>query len=331
VQVGTNSNQRFGGTGLGLAISRQLTEMMGGTLTMVSEPGRGTTMTVMLALPVAAQAPVAAAGFSAESETPARALKILVADDNDVNLFVLENQLKTLGHTVDLAHDGRQALARWRAGQYDVVVCDGQMPEMDGYAFARAVRAAEQDRAEGSRIPIVAYTASAMKGDAEAFYAAGMDEILTKPVSLEALSRVLSIWCRSGDASRELGSPSPAEAKGRIHFLAGAPVDHARLNQITDGDPELEHQLLALVRAKHRSEMAMLQAALQSDDLRSVAQLAHRIKGTARTVAAQALSSVCEQIEKAAARGERNEALRVKPDLERESGRLATYLESLDL
>jgi PAS domain S-box-containing protein len=331
VQVGTNTNQRYGGTGLGLAISKQLTELMGGSLTMASTPGRGTTMTVTLALPVAKEAPIAAARFSDQPATPTKGLKILVADDNDVNLFVLESQLKSLGHRIDLAHDGRQALARWRAGHYDVVICDGQMPEMDGYAFAKAVRAAEKNRTEGTRIPIIAYTASAMKGEAEAFYAAGMDDILTKPVSLEALSRALSTWSRHGDSARAAPSSPPPEMKGRLYYIADAPVDHAKLKQITDGDAELERQLLALVRAKHRNEMALLQAAMQSEDLRAMAQLAHRIKGTARTVAAQALSSVCEQIEKAAASGERTEALRAKPDLERESGRLATYLESLDL
>jgi len=112
-QAGKNTHSRFGGTGLGLVISRQLLEMMGGSLTMASVPGRGTTMTLSVALPIGAPSTVPVAAPGTERASTGNPLNILVVVDNDVNLFVLEQQLKSLGHTPDLARRSQTATRNW--------------------------------------------------------------------------------------------------------------------------------------------------------------------------------------------------------------------------
>jgi PAS domain S-box-containing protein len=195
VQAEADTTRRFGGTGLGLVISRRLIELMGGTLTLVSEPGRGTTMTATLELFVTEKAAPAVITLPVGATVPrSECLRVLVAEDNEVNQILLRRQIETLGFQADFAADGEQALKLWRSGNYAVVLCDCQMPVMDGYSFARAVRAVEAQEPARGKVPILACTANAMKEDAEACYAAGMDDVVSKPVNLAVLKQKLAAW-----------------------------------------------------------------------------------------------------------------------------------------
>jgi CheY-like chemotaxis protein len=212
VQAEADTTRRFGGTGLGLVISRRLAELMGGTLALASQPGRGTTVTLTLEFPVVVDVDAEAGVIPKRLKTPVAAgvarrsaARVLVAEDNEVNQLVLQRQLTALGYEADFADDGAQALDRWRTGRYALVLCDCQMPVMDGYTFARRVREAEaQDRLR-RKTPIVACTANAMREDAEACYAAGMDDVLTKPLELAALKRMLAAWIPDEERTRSGG------------------------------------------------------------------------------------------------------------------------------
>jgi CheY-like chemotaxis protein len=144
---------------------------------------------------VAAQAPARAAprpDLSTNGSGPAREqLKILVVEDNELNQKVTLRQLRVCGFDADLACDGRAALERWRGGDYALILTDLHMPEMDGYELAREIRRAEGAQA---RVPIVAFTANAIKGEAANCRAAGMDDCLTKPVQLADLKAMLHRW-----------------------------------------------------------------------------------------------------------------------------------------
>ena len=192
VQVDNSSTRQYGGTGLGLAISKQLVKLMGGTMSLRSEEGVGSTFTFSVALkPGAAgkqgnedsrRLPVAA---------PAACFgRILLAEDNAANQLVCRRILERLGYEVESVTDGSQAVALAAKGKFDLVLMDVQMPIMDGIDAARAIRESEKD----VRIPIVALTANAMEGDRENCRKAGMDDYLPKPFQWTELRDKLDTW-----------------------------------------------------------------------------------------------------------------------------------------
>jgi CheY-like chemotaxis protein len=202
-QADVSTTRIYGGTGLGLAIARELVEMMGGTISAESEPGRGSTFRfeLELAAPVAAdtraaqtgQQPASAPDFWADPPL------VLVAEDSQINQIVAARALERCGCRVHVVCDGQQALQALQARQFDAVLMDCQMPEMDGYEATREIR--HRETASGAHQPIIAMTAAAMDGDREACLDAGMDDYITKPVRADDLRQVLGRWI--GQTERE--------------------------------------------------------------------------------------------------------------------------------
>jgi PAS domain S-box-containing protein len=187
-QVDASTTRQYGGTGLGLAISKQLAELMGGAVGVDSTVGRGSTFWFTARLPVdVAAAPVAPTAVAAF--TPAG----LVAEDNDVNQMVVGEMLRRLGYEADLVDNGHAAVVATAEGGYDLVLMDCQMPVMDGFEAA-AIRAREAERPGARRLPVIALTANAIKGDRERCLAAGMDDYLSKPIDGGALAAKLAMW-----------------------------------------------------------------------------------------------------------------------------------------
>lgn len=181
------------GTGLGLAIVREVVEAMGGGLGVASEVGKGTTITVALPLP-AEPRPLGSSSAELEELTGKR---VLVVEDNQVNQLILCQLLRKLGLEPDVARDGLEGVEMWELNAYDLVLMDCQMPRLDGLAATRQIRAREPS---GVRTPIVALTAAALRGDRERCIEAGMDDYLTKPVTLEGLESALRhCLARAGD------------------------------------------------------------------------------------------------------------------------------------
>ena len=203
-QADNSATRRFGGTGLGLAICRELTQMMGGLISVESREGQGSVFTVELPLERGELACETIAPPVVTEETDEGALRLLAAEDNPTNQQVLAAVMGSLGIDIDIVANGRLAFEAWRDGSYDLILMDIQMPVMDGIDSARAIRAAERE-AGRLRTPIIALTANALSHQVEEYLAAGMDGHVAKPIEIaklyEAISRALTEAAANGSST----------------------------------------------------------------------------------------------------------------------------------
>ena len=329
-QAEADTTRRFGGTGLGLAISRRIAELMGGHIEMESAPGKGTTMRLKLELPRAPadQLPELtlpgrhAPGFmprplpSVEDAQRERSLVLLV-DDHATNRLVIQRQLALAGYASETAEDGMEGLERWRSGRYALLLSDVHMPRMDGYQLARTIRAEELGRGL-PRTPIVALTASALKGEAERCLGAGMDDYLTKPVGIASLGVCLQRWLPhtvGGPPAPMPASVAPAAGADPAPqpsppTAAGAEANEAVLatgvlRELAGDRPDDIRALLEDYLRCTREDMEALERLREAGDVPGLVTQAHRLKGAARLVGAGELAAAAAALESALRSGAR--------------------------
>ena len=276
------------GSGLGLVISRTLCEMMGGRLQLASALGRGTRLDISLELLALPPLP---ASEMAPGESPARTrpLTILVVDDYPANRLLLSRQLSYLGHQVLLAEDGQQGFEQWREHACDLVVTDCNMPVVSGYELAGAIRDEERFQV-GPPTLILGFTANAQPEEKIRCIEAGMDDCLFKPIRLVDLSA----WLASEIFQRI----------DRSERLPAREIDLSGLQRYTGADSELIVQLLHDLAVTNRDDRERLLQEHASGNYHGLKDLAHRIKGGAQMVRAQALVACCEQLERACGEGD---------------------------
>jgi signal transduction histidine kinase/DNA-binding response OmpR family regulator/HPt (histidine-containing phosphotransfer) domain-containing protein len=247
----------------------------------------------------AARKPTASAPEPARVETSVAMapLRILLAEDNEINQKVATRLLERLGHRADLASDGREALARLEHAAYDVVLMDVQMPDMDGLEASRAICARWPT---GRRPRIVAMTAEAMQGDREKCLAAGMDDYIVKPVTLDQLREALARCPSLGGTAAT--PPRPPEASIVEDPGAGAEttIDRAVLDQLREdlgGNAPLRDVIVTFLDNAPAALAALRDAAVRGD-ADAIRRAAHTINGTSAMLGARSLTEQCAELER---------------------------------
>jgi PAS domain S-box-containing protein len=243
---------------------------------------------------------------SLRESRPPLAARILVAEDNDVNQKVAVRILEKLGYRVDVADNGKEAVDAVVRTRYDAVLMDGQMPEMDGFEATAKIREHEG----GMRhTPIVAMTASAMKGDREKCLAAGMDDYIAKPIGPETLQAVLSRWVRSD---------GPAESEA----VEESPVDASMMETLRaiDGDGALLVELIDTFRRIAPLRLAALSKASAKGSASALERTAHSFLGSCANLGARYMADVCARLEQMGRAGSTAGARELIQALEEEYG-----------
>jgi PAS domain S-box-containing protein len=296
-QADSSTTRKYGGTGLGLTICKQLVDLMGGGIEVQSQPDQGTTITVNLGfnrvsnLQHPAHAPHLETRLGSTAEmAPLSGKRILLVEDNELNRMVGAGLLKKAGVQVSIAEDGERALEILEQEDFDIILMDIQMPNMDGLTAARAIRA----QMRFATIPIIALTAHAYAEERENCLAAGMNDLITKPIVPDTLYATLG-----RHIDQTVATITDDAQEGLAAMTATGGVD-AKLGLFyADGNPVFYLKLLQHFRGKFGDVMAHLRAALDQSGHDEAKRLAHSLRGTAGTIGATRLQRLASSLEEA--------------------------------
>jgi len=332
-QIDGSASRKFGGTGLGLSIVKQLTELMGGDVGVVSEPEKGATFWFAVKMevqdtpclltaalengaswrkrseqlsPQVKENPAMLVPAAAECSHGLKA-RILVAEDNLVNLELVKTMLESDEFRVDTAVNGRQAYEAWSKTAYDLVLMDCQMPELDGYEATRLIRDTEEVSGGNRHTTIIALTAHALNEDRQRCLEAGMDDHLSKPFRLNQLHDILERWLGSvADAGHDLpgGATNISSGHAENDFVVSYTIDTSALERIRQlQNPTLLRRMVNLYLQETPRIIRSMQDAAEKFDHEVLRRSAHHLKSSSANLGALKLAAHCRQLEDLARSG----------------------------
>ncbi len=295
-QADNTMTRQHGGTGIGLSIAQQLVELMGGRIQIESAPGKGSTFSFELSLPLSAPADLKEQASDELDLSPIRGARVLLVDDSALNLQVAGELLRQARLFVDTAQDGREAVAKVNTASYDCVLMDVQMPVMDGYTATEQIRS----RPHLKHLPILAMTANAMPQDRARGAEAGMNAYIPKPIDPEALYRSLLQWIEPGerdfdDSSFASPEPPPQDQAELPDSLPGINVAEGLVR--VGGNATLYLELLRDLCQDYADAGERLEAMVKAGGEDEARQLAHKLRGIANNLGLNDVGSAAEAIE----------------------------------